>query len=347
MLQSPTTHPDFSLFEPVTRQISGHGVLAAIGRTPLIGLERYLKRPLPVWAKLEGCNPGGSAKARSAARIITDAMSSGRIGPGTTVIESTSGNMGIGLAQVCVHFGLDLVCVTDRRINRSTLQTMRALGAEVRVVEQPLPEGGDLLDARLKVVETLRRELPDSFWPDQYANPSNPAAHADGTMREIDEALDGRIDYLFVAAGTAGTVRGCIEYLSRETRSTEVIAVDARGSVLFGGERAERLLPGMGAGRVSEIAKTTRPDRVVKVGELDCVVACRRLAAREGILAGASSGGVLSALERLAPTFRPEARCAVILADGGTAYLETVYDDGWVERSLGCNPNRLAELVRT
>ncbi len=322
-------------------------MLAAIGRTPLIDLERYLRRPFSVWAKLEGCNPGGSAKARSAARIITDAVSSGQIGPTTTVIESTSGNMGIGLAQVCVYFGLELVCVTDRRTNRSTLQTMRALGAEVRVVEQPLPDGGDLLHARLKVVEKLRREIPDSFWPDQYANPSNPAAHADGTIREIDEALDGKIDHLFVAAGTAGTVRGCIDYLRRENRSTEVVAVDARGSVLFGGERGERLLPGMGAGRVSEIAKTTLPDRVVKVDELDCVVACRRLAAREGILAGASSGGVLSALEQLAPEFKPDARCALILADGGTAYLETVYDDDWVEQSLGCDPNRLAELVRT
>jgi len=345
-MQSTSTHVDLSQPAPDLRQAPGRGVMAAIGRTPLVGLERYLSQTFPVWAKLEGCNPGGSAKARSAARIIADAVSSGQIGPETTVIESTSGNMGIGLAQACVYYGLRLVCVTDRRTNRLTAQAMRALGADLRVVGHPLPDGGDLLQARLKMVEDLRREIPDSFWPNQYANPSNPAAHTDGTMREIDEALDGKIDYVFVAAGTAGTVRGCIDYLRRENRPTEVIAVDALGSVLFGGERGERLLPGMGAGRVSEIARTTHPDRVVKVGELECVVACRQLAAREGILAGASSGGVLSALERLAPEFKSDARCAVILADGGTAYLDTVYNDEWVEQSFGCDPQRLAELVR-
>ncbi|MGB0119855.1 MAG: 2,3-diaminopropionate biosynthesis protein SbnA [Solirubrobacterales bacterium] len=325
---------------------SGHGVLAAIGRTPLVDLERYMDRPISVWAKLEGSNPGGSAKARSAARIIADGLASGEIGPGTTVIESTSGNMGIGLAQACVYFDLDLVCVTDARTNRLTVQTMRALGADVRVVDRPGPEGGDLLEARLALVQELRTAIPDSFWPNQYANLSNPAAHSDGTMREIDEALDGRIDYLFVAAGTAGTVRGCIDYLRRENRQTKVIAVDAVGSILFGGERGERLLPGMGAGRISELAKSTRPDQVVKVNELECVVACRRLATREGILAGASSGGVMAALEKLAPEMESDARCAVILADGGTAYLDTVYDDGWVEKSLACDPHRLADLVR-
>lgn len=346
MLPTPSIHPAAAPPLPDSRKASGRGVLAAIGRTPLVELERYLSRPLPVWAKLESSNPGGSAKARSAARIITDAMESGRVGPETTVVESTSGNMGIGLAQACAHLGLRLVCVTDRRTNRVTAQAIRALGAEVRMIERPPPGGGDLLDARLEMVESLRREIPDSFWPNQYVNRSNPAAHRDGTMREIDEALDGRVDYVFVAVGTAGTLHGCIDYLDRQKRSTRVVAVDARGSVLFGGARGRRLLPGMGSARESEIAMSTRPDRVVRVGELDCVIACRRLAAREGILAGASSGGVLTALELLAPGLGPDARCAVILADGGTAYLDTVFDDEWVERELGCDPPRLARLVR-
>jgi cysteine synthase A len=164
-------------------------------------------------------------------------------------------------------------------------------------------------------------------------------------MREIDEALDGQVDYVFVAAGTAGTVRGCLDYVRREGRRTRVVAVDARGSILFGGERGERQLPGMGAGRRSGIVETTNPDQVVMVDELECVVGCRRLALREGILAGASSGGVLAALERLSGSIDPSACCAVILADGGQAYLDTVYDDEWVERTFGCGPDRLAELV--
>lgn len=340
---SPTSlHP-----EPSTSEARGpgHGVLAAIGRTPLVDLERYLPGSTQVFAKLELCNPGGSSKSRSAARMVSGAVSTGDIGPDTTVIESTSGNLGIGLAQVCVYYGVDLICVTDARTNPLTIKTMKVLGADVRVVERPLPECGDLLQTRLKMVQELCREIPDSFWPNQYANPSNPAAHMDGTMREIDEAMSGDIDHLFVATGTAGTIRGCIDYLSREDRSTEVTAVDAEGSVLFGGKPGNRLLPGMGAGRVSEIAQTTRPDRVIRVSEIECVAACRRLAKREGILAGASSGGVLAALEKFEPTLTPDARCVVILADGGAAYLDTVYDDQWVEENLGCDPRTLAEMI--
>jgi len=328
-----------------TLRLPRHGVLGAIGRTPLVDLERYFEGHRTVWSKLEGCNPGGSAKARSAARIVADAVASGTVEPGTTVIESTSGNMGVGLAQACVYYGLKLICVADRRTNPMTTGTMRALGAEVRMVDRPAP-GSDLLQARLDLVERLLRDTPDSFWPNQYANESNPAAHADGTMREIDEALDGRVDYLFVAAGTAGTVRGCLDYVRREGRSTRVVAVDARGSVLFGGERGERRLPGMGAGRRSGIVESTTPDEVVMVDELECVVGCRRLALREGILAGASSGGVLAALDRLSGSIDRDACCAVILADGGQAYLDTVYNDDWVQRTFGCRPDRLADLVR-
>jgi len=342
----PGTVPDDRLDPPPRHgRIPGHGVLGAIGRTPLVDLERYLAGPRTVWAKLEGCNPGGSAKARSAARIIADAVSSGKVGPGTTVIESTSGNMGVGLAQACVYYGLKLICVADSRSNPMTTGTMRALGADVRVVDQPAP-GSDLLQARLDLVERLLREIPDSFWPNQYANESNQAAHADGTMREIDEALDGRVDCVLVAAGTAGTVRGCLDYVRREGRPTRVVAVDARGSVLFGGERGARTLPGMGAGRRSGIVESTTPDQVVMVDEIECVIGCRRLAAREGILAGASSGGVLAALDRLSGSIDRDARCVVILADSGQAYLDTVYNDDWVDRTLDCGPDRLADLVR-
>ncbi len=175
-------------------------------------MQRYLeRRDIRVWAKLESLNPGGSAKARPAARMIADALADGRIGPGSTVIESTSGNMGVGLAQACRFHGLRLICVVDSRTTDVNLRTMRAMGADVRVVTEPDPDGGDLLGARLKLVAELVESIPGAFWPDQYSNEANAESHALGTMREIDEALDGEVDHLFVAVSTAGTLAGCME----------------------------------------------------------------------------------------------------------------------------------------
>jgi cysteine synthase A len=322
------------------------GILAAIGNTPLVALHRYLLRPdVDVWAKLEASNPGGSAKDRPAARMLQDALDDGLIDLATTVVESSSGNTGLGLAQACRYHGMRLICVVDARAHGTNVRAMRALGAEVRVVTEPDPETGDLLVARLRLVHRLLAEIPNSFWPDQYANESNPAAHASGTMREIAEALDSRLDYLFVATSTTGTLRGCGDYLREHGLGTQLVAVDSTGSALFGGSRGTRRLPGFGAGVETGLSASAEFDELVRVSDLDCVIGCRRLAEREAILAGASSGGVVFALEALAGQMDAGSRCAAILPDGGTGYLETVYDDAWVERELGCDPARLAELV--
>jgi 2,3-diaminopropionate biosynthesis protein SbnA len=322
------------------------GILHAIGDTPLVGLRRYLPRPdIEVWAKLEAANPGGSAKDRPAARMLEDALEQGIVTPGTTVIESSSGNMGVGLAQVCGYHGLRLICVVDARAHEKSLRTMRALGADVRVVPDGDAPDGNLLAARLRLVAKLVERTPGAFWPNQYANRSNAAAHAAGAIREIDEALDGALDYVFVATSTTGTLRGCCDYLHAHGRATRVVAVDAVGSALFGGIPGRRLLPGFGAGVETELSVDIGFDRLVRVSDLDCVVGCRRLAAREAILAGASSGGVAVALERLVDELAPGAVCALILPDGGSGYLETVYDDAWVARALGCRSDELAARV--
>ena len=322
------------------------GVLDAIGDTPLVALRRYLDRPdISVWAKLESSNPGGSAKDRPAAGMLQDAVAQGRIGPGSTVVESSSGNLGVGLAQACRYYGMQLVCVVDARAHEANVRTMRALGADVRVVTEPDPETGDLLVARLNLVAHLLEQIPGAFWPNQYANEANPAAHAAGTVREIDEALDGDLDYLFVATSTTGTLRGCVDFLREHDRQTRVVAVDAEGSALFGGRHGRRLLPGFGAGVESPLSLGARFDELVRVSDLDCVVGCRRLAAREAILAGASAGGVASALALLARDMPAGSRCAAIFHDGGAGYLDTVFDDAWVERELGCAPAHLRGLV--
>jgi cysteine synthase A len=320
------------------------GVLDAIGGTPLVELRR-LGRGVHVWAKLESANPGGSAKDRPAARMIADALADGRIAPGGTVVESSSGNMGVGLAQACRYHGLRLICVVDTRAHDANLQAMRALGADIRVVGEPDPDTGDLLTARVKLVADLVAALPGAYWPDQYSNPSNPAAHAAGTMREIDDALAGDLDYLFVATSTTGTLRGCADLLRERDRATRIVAVDAVGSALFGGARGPRELPGFGAGMETVLSRGAAYDELVRVSDLECVVGCRRLAAQEAILAGASSGGVVSAFLRLAPEMLPGTRCALIFPDGGAGYFGTVFDDGWVERELGVGAATLAALV--
>src|SRR6476619_1115269 len=338
--------PDLHARRDASPREPAEGILAAIGGTPLVALRRLLLRPdVSVWAKLEASNPGGSAKDRPAARMLGDALDRGLIDIGTTIVESSSGNMGIGLAQVCRYHGMRLIVVVDSRAHAASVRAMRALGAEVRVITQPDAQTGDLLVARMHEVHRLLEQTPNSFWPDQYANESNPAAHADGTMREIDEALEGDLDYLFVATSTTGTLRGSGDYLREHGRSTRLVAVDSTGSALFGGVRDRRLLPGFGAGVETSLSAGAEFDELVRVSDLDCVVGCRRLAEREAILAGASSGGVAFAVEELAAQMEPGSRCAAIFADGGAGYLETVYDDAWVERELRCPPARLAALV--
>ena len=253
--------------------------------------------------------------------------------------------MGVGLAQACRYHGLRLICVVDARVLDSSVRAMRALGADVRIVTEPDPESGDLLVARLNMVQQVLAEIPGSFWPDQYANESNPAAHAAGTMREIDEALDGQLDYLFVATSTTGTLRGCADYLRDHDRATRLVAVDSTGSALFGGVRGARKLPGFGAGVETKLSAGADHDDLARVSDLECVIGCRRLAQREAILAGASSGAVAFALAAAASDMIPGARCAAIFPDGGTRYLETVFDDAWVERELGCDAARLSGLV--
>lgn len=320
-----------------------NNVLEAIGNTPLIRLDRYLdNQRVKLYAKLEACNPGGSAKDRPAREMVEDAIRRGQLDCHSTVIESSSGNMGIGLAQVCRYYGLRLICVVDPRAQRQNVEIMQALGAEIDVVHQPID--GDFLAARLDRVASLLKSIPGSFWPNQYANLANPQSHQNGTIREIDAALSGRIDYLFVATSSTGVARGCRDYLRHKGRSTRVVAVDACGSVLFGGTAGPRKIPGLGAGQIPPLARDQTFDILARVDDLDCVVGCRRAAHREALLVGGSGGGVLETVRRLQDQLTHKV-CAVILHDSGTRYLETVFCDSWVHDELGCARERLLELA--
>jgi N-(2-amino-2-carboxyethyl)-L-glutamate synthase len=320
-------------------------VLATIGRTPLIRLSGFLEvDDVTLYVKLEAANPGGSVKDRPAVRMIEQAIRSGRIGPHTIVIESSSGNTGIGLAQVCAYYGLRFVCVVDGRAQPHNLAIMRALGAEIDRVDAPLDGSVDLLSARLERVTALLAGRDDAFWPNQYANDDNPRAHELGTMAEIDTALGGGVDDLFVAVSSTGTLGGCIDHLSSHRRRTRVVAVDAVGSALFGGAAGPRVIPGLGAGRIPELAAGREVDEVVRVTDLDCVVGCRRLARTDALLVGGSAGGALQVVRSRQDQLRGRT-CVVVAADSGHRYLDTVFDDGWVTDTLGVSAADLDALV--
>jgi cysteine synthase A len=311
------------------------GILTTIGNTPLVHLERVIKDAhFKLFAKSEMFNPGGSIKDRAAFHMLKNAWEREDIGLETTIIESSSGNLGIGLAQVCAFLGLHFICVIDTKTTQQNINILKTYGAEIELVTKPDPITGDFLPARINRVKSLLASIPNSFWCNQYANLNNAGAHHQ-TMHEIVTALNGQLDYLFCATGSCGTLRGCSEYVRNNNLNTKIIAVDAKGSVIFGDKRGKRLIPGHGAARVPELLQPGLEDAYMHVSDLDCVVGCRRLLRREAILAGGSSGGVITAIEKNRQEIPDGATCVAILCDRGERYLDTIYSDSWVEEQLG------------
>ena len=311
------------------------GVLSAIGNTPLVRLRQVFKDiDFKLYAKMEMLNPGGSIKDRTAISILEQGIKSGLITKDTVIVESSSGNMGIGLAQVCSFHGLRLICVVDAKTTMQNIHILKAYGAKIDCISQPDPVTGEFLQARINRVEYLLKTVKNSFWPNQYANLHNPRAHHQ-TMREIVAATENELDYLFCAISTCGTMRGCAEFVKANKLRTKIIAVDAVGSVIFGGQKAKRLIPGHGAAITPPLFQNDLAQECIHVKDLDCVIGCRRLARREAILAGGSSGAVISAVQKMIHRIPAGATCAVILPDRGERYLDTIYSNDWVEEHFG------------
>jgi cysteine synthase A len=311
------------------------GILSTISNTPMIALKRvFPDLHFNLYAKLELLNPGGSSKDRTALSLLGEALDQGQITSASTIVESSSGNLGIGIAQFCAYMGLRFICVVDSRATPLNLKIMEAYGAEIEMVRDEQASNGDLLGVRIERVKQLCAGIPGSFWPNQYANPANASAHR-GTMCEIYEGLGGHVDYVFAATSTCGTLRGCAEFVTSVGADTRVIAVDAEGSVIFGGAPGRRLIPGHGASRVPELYRPHLEYRHIKVTDLDCVTGCYRLLHREAIFAGGSSGGVISAIAAMRDQIPEGANCAAILCDRGDRYLDTVYSRKWVAGTFG------------
>lgn len=311
------------------------GILSAIGNTPLVRLTRiFPAASFQLFAKLEALNPGGSMKDRPAFRILKVGLQSGEISADTVVIESSSGNMGVGLAQACSYLGLKFICVVDPKTTAQNIRLLEAYGAQVEQVTEPDPQTGEFLQARLNRVQDLLASTQNGFWPNQYANLNNALAH-DQTMHEIATALEGKVDLLLCATSTCGTLRGCSEYIRRHGLSTRIVAVDAIGSVIFGGPPGKRLVPGHGAAVRPDLYEAGLAHQVIQVTDLESITGCRLLVRREAILAGGSSGAVIMAMSRLRPAVAEGAVCVAILPDRGERYLNTIYSDEWVEKHFG------------
>lgn len=308
-------------------------ILDTVGHTPLIRLNRlFSESHQRIFAKIESFNPGGSIKDRTALQLITHAMENGKLKEGDTVVESSSGNMAIGLAQTCKYFGLKLEVVVDPMINSQNIKIIKAYGGKINFVDSPAKKGG-YLQARLDRVQEILASNPRSFWTNQYGNTQNPAAHRQ-TMHEIVKDLGKAPDYLFAATSTCGTLMGCAEYIKKHDLKTNLIAVDAEGSVIFGTPAGERKIPGHGAGRASQFLNKDLIYAHVHIDDQECIQGCHKLLDSEAILCGGSSGAVVYAVQKLISSIPYGATIAMILCDRGERYLDTIYNEDWIKENI-------------
>lgn len=311
-------------------RLRASAVYRLIGCTPLTSLDLLsAEMGTRIYAKCEGFNPGGSIKDRAAASIVERAILDGQIHAGTTIVESSSGNMGVALAQLCAVLRLRFVCVVDPKTPNATRDLLVSYGASVVSIDQPDPVTGEYLPLRLARVRQLCAGMSDVYWPDQYSNHSAPLAHLRSTLPEILQALPGAPDFLFVGVSTAGTLHGCQQFMRERRLSTKLVAVDAYGSVVFDEPHpGPRRLPGLGAAVRTSLAAETAPDLVVRVSDDECRRGCASVREHEGLSVGASSGGLISAIGQLVTsgTVRPNDVCVALMADRGDRYGAALFD---------------------
>jgi cysteine synthase A len=302
-----------------------------------------IARRTPVALKLEGFNLAGSIKIKPAIYMLDKLEAAGEAKPGeTTIVESSSGNLGIALSLVCQCRGYRFVCITDPNAAAASLRAMTAYGAEVVVVDQQDCNGG-YLHTRIAYIRDLLANDPSCVWLDQYANEANQLAHYEMTAQEILAEFPAP-DFLFVGAGSTGTLMGCAQRFQEESPLTRVVAVEPVGSVIFGSSPARRLIPGIGSSRCPELLQTRLVPHVVNVSEEDTIRMCHEVAGEQGLIVGGSTGSVLAAIRQLDDAISPGASVVAVSADFGDKYLDTIYNRDWVLRNFGFDPQRQPAL---
>lgn len=311
-------------------------VLDLVGNTPLVKLTKVTEGiAATVLAKIEYVNPGGSSKDRIAQRIIDAAEAEGKLGPGGTIVEPTSGNTGIGLALVAQQRGYRCVFVCPDKVSEDKINTLKAYGAEVVVC--PTSVAPESPDSYYSVSDRLAREIPGAFKPDQYSNPNGPLSHYETTGPEIWRDTEGRITHYVAGVGTGGTISGAGRYLKEQNPGVVVIGADPEGSVYSGGTGRPYLVEGVGEDFWPTAYDPSVVDEIIASSDAESFEITRRLAREEGLLVGGSSGLAVSAALKAAKHLPADAVVVVLLPDGGRGYLGKVFNDKWM-RSYGFLP---------
>jgi N-(2-amino-2-carboxyethyl)-L-glutamate synthase len=305
------------------------GIFSSIGKTPLIKLDHlFPQRKQEIYAKLEFLNPGGSHKDYPALHLIKEAIRTGLVHPGTTLIETTSGNLGIGLAQVCLKLKLRLILVVDPLCCQQNIDLAKAYGANIVMVKEK-DKTGNYHRARLSRLKELLHQNPEYVWMNQLGNQFFPFSHK-RCVGEILDELNNDLDYIYIPTSSCGTLVGCREEIESRKLDTKIIPVDAEGSQIFETSSGKFELPGLGASRTPEYLDSAKFDPPLFVNDLECIIGCRQLLENEAILAGASTGAAVFAIRKSIHRLPLDAKVAFLVADRGERYLNTIYNNQWV-----------------
>ena len=308
-------------------------ILETIGNTPIVKLSSFEKElKCTIFGKCEFLNAGGSVKDRIGIRMIENAERSGRIKPGDTLIESTSGNTGIALALAAAVKGYKMIIVMPEKMSMEKEVTLRVLGAEI--IRTPTEARHDDVDGLFHIAKKLQKDTPNSHILDQYANPDNPDAHKESTGQEIWDDFGNSLDMVVIGVGTGGTITGVAKKLKSNNPKIQIIGADPYGSILGGGDEIYPYkVEGIGYDFFPDVLDNTLVDRYIKVNDQDSFTMARKLIKDEGILCGGSSGTVLWAALEAAKDLKSDQKCLCIFADGIRNYLGKFVQDQWMSKN--------------
>jgi cystathionine beta-synthase len=309
-----------------------HNILEAVGRTPLIRLNRIgSELSSPIYVKVESLNPGGSSKDRIGIEMIRAAEEAGLLKPGGTIVEATAGNTGVGLALTAAVKGYRLIVVLPDKRSGEKIALLRAYGAEVVVTATNVPP--DSPESYNGVADRLAREIPGAFRPDQFNNPRNPRAHYQTTGPEIWEDSKEQVDVFVAGMGTGGTISGVARYLKEKNPEVIIVGADPEGSILSGDSPHSFKVEGIGEDFIPKTFNRQVVDEMIRVSDKDSFNTARRLAREEGILVGGSSGTAVAAALKYAQRLDKPLNIVVLLPDTGRNYISKLYSDDWMRQN--------------